>query len=746
MLTAFLFGFLSAFAAIGVLIAVAGKKVRPLLHQKLEALKEERRTTMAKAVAQAASVDKVKVSTNLPAKLMSTPAHIETNSCPVKLVMLGQAITISTNWGAAKEASPPTTPGAPAPPPRKDRVLATLGAKRLKATMDRKDRCVVVFTPADGAEILCEVEDVTAPGSTERRKVQWRSLRITYGSAREAERWASILNPNHKTPEWQEYIKTLPDGAYTSLNLLVARILFENTSSSALDDLIYSKISKKLRGVKLPKPISGELHLVSVSFGGSTPLFTNSQFVGASANGEIAIDVDIMYRGGFTLVLNAAIDLGPITLPDATITIKIKQVSGKAHLTVGAPPSNKMWLGFHEQPNLELEFHQDISVPSQLFASVIRDIDLSEVVSEVVKVKLFEDMILPFQDDLPIPNVGPTPPSSPDEAELVPPGKPAQLPQLSSWDDADKPVAAKTAARPPAPKTAPPPVNDSVRSAPTTNAEREKAQVDAALKAHTAAVVPRPDDNDDHARSKTPEPSTAAGRTSPTPQEARTHTPEPVATRSNDVSPSKATDTAAAATADTEHPHKRTPKEVIAEKAAKARAAARNVVRTVDGLVHHNNKHHDDDSDAGMRRQSSTGSAASQSPAATPTAKPATVPPATDHAAEDEHALPPQTASSQSAEAVPASKPIPPPPSSPPPSPPPAPLEEPAKRPPPPSTPPPTPPASPAAAPPPAPKQPPQPTSQPPQPKPQQQPQQQPQPQQQQQYQRPSWQQAQPQW
>jgi len=437
----FFYGIFTGIAAVFAAFALVGRATRPFLAARLAAFELERKTTLAKAVKAAASVDAFKVSSIGAVKILSTPAHIQTSGAQFRLTMMGPVITVTAVAAApppsGAAASSQAVQNAAAKVLTQDKVIATLSAKNVTAKLDRKDRTVLHLTPVDGADFLCEVTD-RDPNGTEDRHVKWRALSLTFtGGPREAERWHTILSPTPATQRWINFVKSIPTGSDTSLNFLVARILFDNSGDTTLDEFIAAKVRKKLAHIKLPKPLSGAITLADLRFGDEAPFFTNSAMSGTAATGEFAFDFDLLYRGGFTLVLSVTIDVGPIKIPNVLVTVRILELKGRVHFSVGAPPSNKMWIGFHEAPQLKLDFHQDIHLPPELnfLSAAVRSIDLSEVVSAVVKESLFEDMVLPYMDDLPIPNVGPTPPSTPTTADLVL-AKAAFDPatQVSDWD------------------------------------------------------------------------------------------------------------------------------------------------------------------------------------------------------------------------------------------------------------------------------------------------------------------------
>ena len=294
------------------------------------------------------------------------------------------------------------------------------------------------------------------------RPHDWRLVRLTFSMPAEADRfWARFCSADSPlAAQWHtslarwtgkdlsggkqpDGIKQLDPSSYTldAFNLLAQRIFIENYATEALSKKLRTKIAKKLTKLKLPKPLQGTLSLVSCVVGQALPFFKNAVLRPSDATssamrddlasssstnspplrgtgpvGEFSFDVEMTYAGGFSLVLSADLVVGPLTLPAIIMTVTISELSGRLRVTINPPPSNSMWVGFDGPPDLKVSFSQEVVISkrnSLLERAVSHIPDLSEVVTELIKWKLFDDMILPYQDDFPVPNIEDTPPSSP---------------------------------------------------------------------------------------------------------------------------------------------------------------------------------------------------------------------------------------------------------------------------------------------------------------------------------------------
>lgn len=231
------------------------------------------------------------------------------------------------------------------------------------------------------------------------------SMLLVFSTRRELDRWANVLAANEATFEWKQYVRSLP--SLDVLNLLAARIFFENSSGPAVSDMIKKKIAQKLRHVVLPKPLTGHVEVSQVVAGGEVPLIHNVSFASFSTSGEIGFDFDLHYRGGFRVVFAASFFVKTIRIPQLLFRVHLLEIGGRVHVSIGPPPTNKFWIGFHAPPSVRIEFVQEVASHEGVLNSLLSLVpDLSETISNFVKVELFEDMLLPNMECYELPNVG----------------------------------------------------------------------------------------------------------------------------------------------------------------------------------------------------------------------------------------------------------------------------------------------------------------------------------------------------
>ncbi|SCU67546.1 Putative integral membrane protein conserved region (DUF2404), putative [Trypanosoma equiperdum] len=242
---------------------------------------------------------------------------------------------------------------------------------------------------------------------------KWTAVLFKMCTRRELERWYNLLQGNSQSEEWRNFIKRLTRA--DALSLVVARLYFANTDTSSLQDLLTRKIRRKLRRVsrRLPNHMKGEIILDRLELGEEIPLLDSVSDPVVSPNGEIEFDFYLLYRGGLHFSLRFSITYRGMRVPDIIFNVKVLQLSNRVRLNVGPPPSAKIWLSSPHTPHLQLEFTQEVATNDGFLHTLLKLLpDMSAIMTTIVKVKLFEDMLLPSMDDFPLPCLSYSPSSS----------------------------------------------------------------------------------------------------------------------------------------------------------------------------------------------------------------------------------------------------------------------------------------------------------------------------------------------
>jgi len=202
--------------------------------------------------------------------------------------------------------------------------------------------------------------------------------------------WTSLCNQlvnfdAHLNPHW--------------VTAIACRIFWRIHDSDGFIDFITTKIEKKLAKVKKPNVVES-IHVQNISMGPNLPVIHSVQLVSLSHDGELIVDVDFSYFGEFQLTLEIVLSIKKILRVPVSLAVELTELSGKAHLHFNAPPSNRFWIGFYEEPKCEISVDTEIGEKTKL-----KNLPkLANIIIYKIKSELLESMVLPNMDDFPLPS------------------------------------------------------------------------------------------------------------------------------------------------------------------------------------------------------------------------------------------------------------------------------------------------------------------------------------------------------
>ncbi|EPY17726.1 hypothetical protein AGDE_16089 [Angomonas deanei] len=238
----------------------------------------------------------------------------------------------------------------------------------------------------------------------------WTGMIVKFSNVRDQERWLTLLRCIEEADAWREFAKNVPNP--DTFNLFASRFLFQNFSGNGFVDLLIGAIRKKLKKVsltKFPRDLEGDILLDDFVLGNALPWISEVSDPTISTNGEFGFDFNIQYKGGeeaFTLYFRLALAYRGIRIPHVVFSVKLLELEGTAHISIGPPPTPKFWIGGHKPPVVRLEVRQGGACGKGLLHRILTSLpDLSGIMTNLIKLYLFSDMILPFMDDFPLPSV-----------------------------------------------------------------------------------------------------------------------------------------------------------------------------------------------------------------------------------------------------------------------------------------------------------------------------------------------------
>lgn len=163
------------------------------------------------------------------------------------------------------------------------------------------------------------------------------------------------------------------------LNALIGRIFLGVHQSRYAEEFFTKKITKKIARVRKPAFLS-DIKVIKVVVGTHAPVFTQPRLKELSAAGEFAADVNVSYNGGFRVEIAtvATLQLGNRFKPrqvSLSMAVTVKKVEGKLLVRIKKPPSNRVWVGFYETPQMDLTIEPIVSSRHITYTMVLKAIE-----------------------------------------------------------------------------------------------------------------------------------------------------------------------------------------------------------------------------------------------------------------------------------------------------------------------------------------------------------------------------------
>ncbi|CAI2186525.1 3839_t:CDS:2, partial [Funneliformis geosporum] len=190
-------------------------------------------------------------------------------------------------------------------------------------------------------------------------------------------------NEDHKQTQW--------------LNAIFGRIFLSVYKTQAIKDYFIRKLIRKIKKVKKPGFLS-DIQIRSVDVGDGIPYITNPRLVDLSHNGELNVDINLNYTGGFRVEIETeaiiVTRLKTIKVP-LVLAVVLRGLQGKMLLRIKSPPSNRLWMGFYEMPKLDLLIEPIVSETQLKFSLIINTIESK------IHEMIMDSLVLPNMDDSP---------------------------------------------------------------------------------------------------------------------------------------------------------------------------------------------------------------------------------------------------------------------------------------------------------------------------------------------------------
>lgn len=255
--------------------------------------------------------------------------------------------------------------------------------------------------------------------------LSWTALVLEFKDPRDAEMWYAAMKGSLELDAWREYLKNIP--LPDTLNTFVGRLLFPSLRQKGLEKLIRKLIREKLEEVtarKFPRFLTGGIHLDDFVLGSGIPWISEVSEPAMSTHGEIGFDLNILYKGeaaGFALFFRFALAYRGFRIPRFILSVKLLELQASLHISIGPPPSKKIWVGLHRPPTLRIQANQGCASGKGFLHRILTSLpDMSDMVCNLLRLYCFSEMILPEMDDFGLPSIEETSEAAPTSVPQKP--------------------------------------------------------------------------------------------------------------------------------------------------------------------------------------------------------------------------------------------------------------------------------------------------------------------------------------
>ncbi|CAH1758358.1 8342_t:CDS:2 [Entrophospora sp. SA101] len=182
------------------------------------------------------------------------------------------------------------------------------------------------------------------------------------------------------------------------LNATLGRIFLSIYKTNTIKEYFIHKLKKKIKRVKKPNFLS-DIQIKSVEVGDGIPYITNPKLNGLSDNGDLSVDLNLDYNGGFRVEIETEAMISVTRLRTIKLSfvlaVVLKGLQGRLLLKIKPPPTNRIWFGFYEMPKLNLLIEPIVSETQLKFSPIIKAIESK------IHEMIMDTVVLPNMDDLP---------------------------------------------------------------------------------------------------------------------------------------------------------------------------------------------------------------------------------------------------------------------------------------------------------------------------------------------------------
>ncbi|RKP24479.1 putative integral membrane protein conserved region-domain-containing protein, partial [Syncephalis pseudoplumigaleata] len=197
----------------------------------------------------------------------------------------------------------------------------------------------------------------------------------------------------------QVYSDADADTSVPWLNALIGRLFLGVYKTAELRQHFINKIIKKTRRLRKPDFID-DIRVRDLDVGEQVPHIWEPRLLELSPDGTLRISVRLRYEGGFRVeietgvVLSVSSHVRSIHVP-VVLSALVKHFEGRMLVKIKPPPSNRLWIGFFDMPDMDITMEPVVSTKSLKYPMI------TQAILNRVRDMMRETIVLPNMDDLP---------------------------------------------------------------------------------------------------------------------------------------------------------------------------------------------------------------------------------------------------------------------------------------------------------------------------------------------------------
>ncbi|KAI8055810.1 putative integral membrane protein conserved region-domain-containing protein [Syncephalis plumigaleata] len=197
----------------------------------------------------------------------------------------------------------------------------------------------------------------------------------------------------------QVYSDADADHSVPWLNALLGRLFLSVYKTPELRQHFINKIIKKTKRLRKPDFID-DIKVRDLDVGNQAPHIWDPRLLELSPDGTLRISVRIRYEGGFRVeietgaIISVSSRVRSIHVP-VVLSALVKHFEGRMLVKIKPPPSNRLWIGFFDMPDMDISMEPVVSTKSLKYPVI------TKAILNRVRDMMRETIVLPNMDDMP---------------------------------------------------------------------------------------------------------------------------------------------------------------------------------------------------------------------------------------------------------------------------------------------------------------------------------------------------------